>query len=217
MVLKKSLLGMCLLYLTTLPVQAVTYDVDLVLDDYTYESVDGKWIQTYGADPVSIIGQIETDGTTGTLDASNILSWSFTISSTSGNQDFSSEGLFGQAITYGTFEATETSVFGGDDRWGFLEYVNVPTSYVIGRVHGQNGNLHTYANFQDLDVDCSTGECLTTTNKGNRGIERNLQLLGTSSVITAQVVTNPVPASLPLIVSGFSLLGFLAWRRRRMA
>lgn len=229
MVLKNSLLGACFLCLAVLPVHAAIYDVDLLLDDYTWESVDGTWVSTHayddvdgrrvrvgGADPVSIIGQIETDGTTGVLDASNILSWSFTVSSTTGTQDFSSEGLFGwTTAAYGTFEATETSFFGGEGRWGFIEMINAPTAYVIGRLYGENGSLNTFAYFQDLDRDCSSGNCQITNNQGNLGSERDLRLLGTSSVVTTRVVTNPVPASLPLILSGFGILGFLGWRRRR--
>ncbi len=216
----KTMLGACALCLATLPAKAATYDVDLLLDDYTYTSVNGSWVYTAGADPVSIIGQVETDGTLGAIGADNILSWSFNISSTTGSQDISSAGLFGAAHTYGIFEATSAQLLTGLGSWGFLEYVNAPTSYVIGRVHGNNGALHTHANFRDLSIDCSTGTCSTTSNQGNLGIERNLQLLGTaetsfSSFTTTQVVTNPVPASLPLILSAFGFLGFLGWRRRR--
>lgn len=216
----KSLLVVGAVCLATMPAKAATYDVDMLLDDVTQMSVNGSWVSTGGADPVSVIGQIETDGTLGIIDADNILSWSFNISSTTGSQDISSAGLFGYAHIYGDFEATSTQLLTGSGRWGFLEYVNAPTSYVIGRVYGENNQMHSRANFQDLSIDCSSGVCLTTSNKGNRGIERNLQLLGTattSAFTTTQVVTNPVPASLPLILSAFGFLGFLGWRRRRQA
>lgn len=214
----KSLLVACAVCLATLPAKAATYDVDMLLDDYTYTSVNGSWVYTAGADPVSIIGQIETDGTVGTIGADNVLSWSFNISSTTGSQDISSAGLFGSAHVYGDFEATSTQLLTGLGRWGFLEYVSGPASYVIGRVYGEKNQVHSRANFQDLSIDCSSGVCLTTSNQGNRGIERNLQLLGTattSAFTTTQVVTNPVPASLPLILSAFGFLGFMGWRRRR--
>lgn len=220
MSMKSLVLGAAALMLSSVPVQAITYDVDLLLDDYTYESVDGAWVYTAGADPVEIVGQIETDGTTGTIDASNILSWSFSISSTSGSTDISSDGLFGAVHTYGSFEATDTSLSAGDGSWGFLEYTSGADSYVIGRVHGRDGNLHTYANFLDVSIDCDAGGCATTTNQGNRGIERGLQLLGTAQPALAVGSTNgvlpvPVPSSLTLALSAFGLFGLFGWRRRR--
>lgn len=218
--MRSLVMGAAALLLTNMSAHAITYDVDLTLDDYTYESVDGAWVYTAGADPVEIVGQIETDGTTGTIDASNILSWSFTISSTSGSTDISSEGLFGRVHTYGSFEATETSFSAGDGTWGFLEYTSGADSYVIGRVHGRDGNLHTYANFLDVTIDCDAGGCDATTNQGNRGIERDLQLLGTAQPAVVASLGNgvlpvPVPSSLTLALSAFGLFGLIGWRRRR--
>lgn len=220
MSMKSLVLGAAALIVTSVPVQATTYDVDLVLDDYTYESVDGAWIYTAGADPLEIVGQIETDGATGTIGIDNILSWSFTISGTSGSRDITSEGSFGAVHTYGSFEATDTSLSAGDGAWGFLEYSSGPDSYVIGRVHGRNGNLHTYANFLDVSIDCDAGGCAATTNEGNRGIERDLQLLGMvqpalAGDSTGSVTAVPVPSSLALALSAFSLFGLFGWRRRR--
>lgn len=210
--------------LSTAPVHALTYDVGLLLDDYTYESVDGGWAYTRGADPVSIVGEIETDGSFGMIDAANILSWSLTISSTSGSQNVSSEGLFGRVHTYGTFEASATELSAGMGAWGFLEYVNQPTTHVIGRLHGRDGNLHTFAIFNDLTTDCSGGACTTTTNQGNLAIERNTQLLGTVSApalsnadaqTAASPLPVPVPASLGLLLSAFAVLGLFGRRRRQ--
>lgn len=237
MVRMKSLIGACAICLASLPANALVYDVDLFLDDYTYRAEGSGWVltkhvnQTDSAgnaivgDPISILGQVETDGSLGTIDSGNILSWSFTISSTSGSEDISSTGRLGGAVhTYGSFEATSTQLFTGSGRWGFLELMTVPEARVIGRVYGENGSLHTHAYFQDLSVDCSSGTCETIANQGNRAIGLDLSLLGTvapatfsSSVVTTQVVTNPVPASLPLILSAFGLLGFLGWRRRSKA
>ena len=216
---RSLVLGAAALLVTSVPVHAITYDVDLVLDDYTYEAVGDAWIYTAGADPVEVVGTIETDGTLGTIDATNILSWSFTVSSTSGSTDFSSAGLFGAVHTYGNFEASETSLHGGDGYWGFLEYTSGPDSYVIGRLHGEDSNLHTHANFRDLTIECNGTDCTTTENQGNRGIELNYQLLGTAQQAVASssnVLPAPVPSSFTLALSALGLFGLFGWRRRRL-
>lgn len=192
---------------------ALTYDVDILLDDYTYQSIDGAWTYTQQADPVSVVGEIETDGSFGTLNETNILSWSFTISSTRGSQNISSDGLFGSVHTYGTFEVSATEFSAGSGAWGFLEYVNQPSTFVIGRLYGQDGNLHTFGKFQNLSADCLAGICPNdgTTNNGNLALERNAQLIGTAS----SPLPVPVPASFGLLLSSFAVLGLFGRRRRR--
>lgn len=217
--MRSLVLGAAALLVTSVPVHAITYDVDLFLDDYTYEAVGDAWIYTAGADPIEVVGTIETDGTLGTIDSSNILTWSFTVSSTSGSADFSSAGLFGTVHTYGNFEATETTLHGGDGHWGFLEYMSGPEAYVIGRLHGEGSNLHTHANFRDLTIECNGTDCTTTANQGNRGIELNYQLIGTAPQTVpanAAVLPAPVPSSLTLALSALGLFGLFGWRRRRL-
>jgi len=49
---------------------------------------------------------------------------------------------------------------------------------------------------------------LHTSNGGTNGIE---------FILTADVASTPLPAALPLFVSGFGALGLIGWRRKRKA
>lgn len=194
---------------------ALTYDVDLLLDDYTYENVDGQWVHTNGSDPISITGQVETDGTLGTLDSTNILSWSFTISSTSGSQEISSGATAGFTEVYGNFAATETELSVSEDRWGFIQFSGSEDSFVIGRLHGENGNTHTYAYFKDFELSCNedVSACnIANVNSGNRGIERELQIIGTRDATAVAVV--PLPGGLGLLGGALAMFAFFGFRRK---
>lgn len=193
---------------------ALTYDVDLVLDDYTYENVGGEWVYTANANPLTITGEIETDGTIGTITGANILSWTFTIASTSGSQVISSTLGAGFTEVYGDFTTTETQFIASEGRWGFIQFSGTEDNFVIGRVHGENGNTHTYAYFKDFELSCNDdlSACsVVNVNQGNRGIERNLLVLGTRE---AEVAVVPLPGGIGLLGGALAMFAFFGLRRR---
>ncbi|MEM1159745.1 MAG: hypothetical protein AAGJ28_02330 [Pseudomonadota bacterium] len=206
-----------------LPARAVTYDVNLVLDDYTAEYAGNKaWRNTSGADPVSVNGQIVTDGTLGTLSGSNITSWVLNFTSTSGSQTASSAGLIGKVHATGTFTATATGLFSDGSAWSFLEYINDPAAtYVIGRLGGNANTTNIYSYFLDTDYACDASGCTETFNKGNYAGEKNVPQIGATPFATARTLSNasvstvPLPAGLSLLLGGLGLLAGLGWHRGR--
>lgn len=194
---------------------ALTYDVDLVLDDYTYENVDGQWVHTRSDNPVSITGQIETDGTLGAVTDTNILSWSFTIASNTGSQDISSSADAGFTTVNGTFTASETEFVAPEGSWDFIQFSGTEDNFVIGRVYGGNGQTNTFAYFKDFDLACNAdaSACsVANVNQGNLGIERNLQVIGTRGGDTVAAI--PLPGGIGLLGTALAMFAFFGMRRR---
>ncbi|SDI81283.1 hypothetical protein [Lutimaribacter saemankumensis] len=69
---------------------AASYKLAFTADDYVFDWDLNE--NTTGVDTVSILGEIVTDGTLGTLAVSNILSWSFQYEDRNGTVSFSSVG-----------------------------------------------------------------------------------------------------------------------------
>lgn len=189
--------------------------------------------RVYGTGDVSVTGFIETDGTLGTIDQNNIVSWGFDIEGPEDSQSISSTPVFGDATyTYGSFEATSESLtaLGWYD---FYELARVYNSsgrqeeYDVARVLGYGTSTRGWdvSYVYGWDRDCSKHHCWNHVTYGDYGITHQKHygdtlFVGTRALdpdltTTSQLAPVPVPASFPLLLAGIGGLAFL--RRRRKA
>jgi hypothetical protein len=182
------------------PAAAVTYNVDLTLDDYV---LDNNTLLTGGS--VILTGQIVTDGTIGLLAGANFLSWSFTVadSTSSGSLSSAGPGTVETGVS-SLFTATATELIVAAGNWHF----RLQGDPVIGYFEMLDNVFYATV--------CTFG--CPAYSDGAYGAEELLSgsypyVLGMAS----SVAPVPLPAALPLFGTGIALLGLLGWRRRRAA
>lgn len=149
----------------------------------------------------SVAGFIQTDGATGVLATADITDWNLVIATDathtfnllgplSGNN--SQAGVFGTALS-----ATASGLF--------FDFSADPSNYLII----QNPALLSGTNFI-----CLNG-CAASVAIGVGDFRAFSTLTGVQEIGTAS--TTPLPAALPLFVSGAGLIGFAARRRKSKA
>lgn len=209
--------------LFALPSYAATYNFDYSVGTSTggdyLEFNDDSAMFTSGNATVS--GFIETDGTLGAIDRTNILSWQFLITDepTSGGvttQIIASTPVFGDsAITFGAFVAT-ASTLTADGNYEFGESKLVQNAngddvmFKKAIVAGDTGifgwdkaEISGWTRTCDIASDCSPmvrfGANVYTYN------DSDTKFIGTVSAV-------PLPAGFPMLLAG---LGAFAYLRRK--
>jgi hypothetical protein len=199
-VMKTKSLGLiaCMVLLGTSQARATTYDI---IAPSTGELAGG------------ISGTITTDGTTGTLSASNITSWNInqTINDVQFIENLSSSNstlsLTGGALTanatelFFNFSATDDSLLKFSSTLvtgNSLQYCDATAACI-----NQNGA----SDFSTIEwVFVAPG--LGSTNGSSPQV-------GDIEIAAATVGTTPLPAALPLFATGLGAMGLFGWRRKR--
>jgi hypothetical protein len=199
-VMKTKSLGLiaCMVLLGASQARATTYDI---IAPSTGELAGG------------ISGTVTTDGTTGTLSASNITSWNInqTINDVQFIENLSSSNstlsLTGGALTanatelFFNFSATDDSLLKFSSTLvtgNSLQYCDATTACI-----NQNGA----SDFSTIEwVFVAPG--LGSTNGSSPQV-------GDIEIAAATVGTTPLPAALPLFATGLGAMGLFGWRRKR--
>jgi hypothetical protein len=104
------------LMLAAAPAGAITYNVNLVLDDFATEiayAPDGSGTISYPPGVgMTVTGSITTDGTLGDIDGSNLIAWSLTLADWLGNS-FDIRSTDADARFFGGLFATTSQLLGG--------------------------------------------------------------------------------------------------------
>jgi hypothetical protein len=161
---------------------------------------------------MSYDGSVTTNGTTGVLQSTDILSWNMTVSALIGSLTYSSSdpGSELNLVGSGLFAQASGLFWDWNADPGFLSFdshsfadTTPPYADVLfvnqGLVLGQ---LVNYL-FVDLRVD---EDNYSDSGYGRLGVGR--EQIGITS-------ETPLPAALPLFASGVGALGLLGWRRKR--
>jgi hypothetical protein len=149
----------------------------------------------------SVTGTIETDGTTGTLDAGNIIGWNLELNGNAASLNLTD--LNSSVYVTGTdLTATATNLLfnfsGGDNGYALFQIVEFS---------GQN-----YFCDATSGVVCYQGASVAP-EAFNSPSFQNVALTGNQIIGSA----TPLPAALPLFATGLGGLGLLGWRRKRKA
>lgn len=158
-------------------------------------------IVNYAADQngATVSGSITTDGTIGTLSASDILSWNWTITQGTSAYTLSSSDL-GTAVSLNNAVASETNITLS------LPSQGQPTNYfaLVGSDSGMSG---------DLEYDHYPGDnvYVGSTNTGTAFLNTNPVLNGAEPWIVANAAV-PEPSTLTMI--GIAAGSMLLFRRR---
>ncbi len=172
---------------------------------YTLHDANGTEPGTYSLD-----GTITTDGKTGVLNLSDITNWNLTIT----------QNVFGGAINF--TELNSVALLSGSSLTAtpnalFFDYTipidfNV-SSFGFGGTIDETGFNVGYTNngFGNFFIDeCGTGDCFV----GLGGPFRT----GNQAIAFSDAAANtPLPAALPLFVTGLGAIGLLVRRRKRKA
>lgn len=147
-----------------------------------------------------LTGRIVTDGSTGALSLGNILSWSFTFEvpgfapftiDSNGIAGTASVRSLGSALFVDGVNLTLRALIRPDDD---LEFRNGDRFFLIAQSQG-NAN----------------GVFLGLNTPGDSGLFNFVSTVVPQNTVVGSV---PVPAALPLALTGLGALGLLGWRRR---
>ena len=196
--MKTKLLGsigliacMALLSVSQASASTITYNVDIL----------GLQVPT-----VSIQGTLTTDGTFGSLAASNIVDWNLTIFRGSGTATV----LQGPG---GSNNSSVTTLTGPDLQASLtsLQFI-FSDATTASNFEINSGNVNTgWFDLYDANLAFAPfGEIYVVNNDVGSGEQPITNLIG-----TAEVSTTPLPAALPLFATGLGALGLLGWRRKR--
>lgn len=186
---------------------------------------------------VSISGFVETDGTLGSIDESNILSWEFTITTLLGGYTFSNQPLVlntpgrpnsDDVTTEGVFNATATRL----SAIGDYQFYNEPAGF---RNNGETLFLGTWFNissdsfFNGNPVDslvinvneysCTQAFDIASCDFGTQ-IDRQSELFFVAprgGLFVGNTRTVPLPSAALLILLGLALLALVDRRRKATA
>lgn len=226
----KKILISAIAAVVAFPASAITYEFGFTLG--TFEP-SGKYVGQNGNAPlleggIAVTGRVETDGSLGAIDESNIVSWNFLFTGELESLAFSSEGLLGDdnresnSNVQGSFNATETVLtLTGPYQFSELGYVFLPdpsqtrgritSEYYVGFLRGDgNGTVdgqHQIEKCILIDDACPIGP------SAEREISRLLEYGSavTDPLVGVAVPTVPLPASALFLFAG---LGGLAVVRR---
>jgi hypothetical protein len=184
---------MALLSVSQASASTITYNVDIL----------GLEVPT-----VSIQGTLTTDGTFGSLAASNIVDWNLTIFRGSGTATV----LQGPG---GSNNSSVTTLTGPDLQASLtsLQFI-FSDATTASNFEINSGNVNTgWFDLYDANLAFAPfGEIYVVNNNSGAGEQPITNLIG-----TAEVSTTPLPAALPLFVTGLGAMGLLGWRRKRKA
>jgi len=160
--------------------------------------------------PNDLDGTITTDGTIGLLASSNITAWSLTISSSGAPVTLTgTPGNSVLSLTSMNLSATSTAL-----SWNF----SGPMGSLMFEGTGMlTGDYAAFVSFGD-----ASGGVFQTFILGSPRIAEltsGCQVIAstTTSATPSCLATTPLPAALPLFVTGLGALGLLGWRRKRKA
>ncbi|MEM1235852.1 MAG: VPLPA-CTERM sorting domain-containing protein [Pseudomonadota bacterium] len=219
-------LGVACVFGSAASAAPITYDYNYTISGgtdagtfhYDYDA------NSYGVGEISVTGSITTDGTLGAITQSKITAWEFTLTGETYTQSISSQMLFGtETYAQGSFYATantltSTGAYNFYER--FYGYNSDGSEYnsLIGQVFGNTSYYGDYAIAYRLAYDCTnSSNCTYLSVYGEQAGEAD-QSVYNHAVDFKGVVSNgaavvPLPAGLPLVLTGFGALVLL--RRRK--
>jgi hypothetical protein len=178
-------------------IRVMSFAAALVLVGASQASANTIYAFSDTAGSLSVSGTITTDGDTGTLSLSDIVSWQFTI--TGAGCPCSASGT-NVALTGSDLTASGTNLlFNFSDSAANQFVIGTHTEDVLWASAGENP---------------PSGPGLVQINSPTQG--GNAFFTG-DLVIASVPAATPLPAALPLFASALGGLGLLGWRRKRKA